>query len=86
VLVAGAGAAVVAFAGGFVVAGAQPGPGGQLRGGAEERGWVGADLADHPAADSGPMPGAVVSRSRAARKGVIIVSICAFSLVIIASR
>ena len=38
------------------------------------------------AAASGPMPGIVVSRSRWARKGSIIASICASSFAIISSR
>ena len=38
------------------------------------------------AAASGPMPGMVVSRSRWARKGSIITSICVSSAAIIASR
>ena len=54
---------------------------------------VGEELADvapasemTAAAASGPMPGIVVSRSRAARKGAIIASTCASSFAIIASR
>ena len=75
-----------ALPGRFVVAGAHPGPGRQVRGVGEELQDVGAGLGDDRGGGQRAIPGMVVSRSRAARKGAIIASICASSLAIIASR
>ncbi len=63
-------------AGRFVVGRADPGPGGQVHGVREEPGMSVPISEMMAAAASGPIPGMVVSRSRSARKGVIIASTC----------
>jgi hypothetical protein len=70
----------------LVVAGAHPGPGCQVRGVGKELQDAGAGLGDDRGGGQRADAGDRVSRSRAARKGAIITSICASSFAIIASR
>ena len=85
-LVAVAGFAGVPFPGGFVVARAEPGPGGQVRGVGEELPDIGADLGDDRGGGQRADAGDGRQQLPLGAKGAIIVSICASSFAIIASR
>ena len=79
-LVALAAPTVMAFAGRFVVAGAQPGPGSQMLGRGEPGRWIGADFADDRRRAMPCDPRDRLVSSRWAQKGCIICSTCSSSV------